>query len=92
VIPLGLRKGINEELSAALWNTHQRMSCGAMLSGTTALDPPSGSAIRSKPSGHRIALGRNEQEFRGTDTLEFGGDSRVEVNLLFRLFLQWADT
>ncbi len=45
---MGLRKGINEELSTALWNTNQRMSCGAMLSGTTALDPPSGSAIRSK--------------------------------------------
>jgi hypothetical protein len=46
--PLGLHKGIEEELSAALWNTNQRMSCGAMLSGPTALDLPAGSAIRSK--------------------------------------------
>ena len=48
MIPLSLHKGINEELSTALWNTNQRMSCGAMLSDPTALYLPAGSAIRSK--------------------------------------------
>ena len=78
-----------------------RLPCGTQTNGChvvpCSLTPPLlisrwGRPSDQKPSGHRIASGRNEQALKGTDTLEFGGDSRAEVNLLFRLFLQWADT